>query len=32
MVAEIAFELIQGFDFKIKNFEYFQTEFELDSK
>jgi hypothetical protein len=26
------FELIQGFDFKIKRFEYFQTEFELDSK
>jgi hypothetical protein len=32
MVAEMAFELIQGFDFKIKRFEYFQTEFELDSK
>jgi hypothetical protein len=26
------FELIQGFDFKIKRFEYFQTKFELDSK
>jgi hypothetical protein len=32
MVAEMPFELIQGFDFKIKRFEYFQTEFEMDSK
>ena len=27
MVAEMPFELIQGFDFKIKRFEYFQTDF-----
>jgi hypothetical protein len=32
MVVEMPFELIQGFDFKIKRFEYFETEFELDSK
>jgi hypothetical protein len=32
MVAEMPFEMIQGFDFKIKRFEYFQNEFELDSK
>jgi hypothetical protein len=31
-LQKLIFELIQGFDFKIKRFKCFQTEFELNSK
>jgi hypothetical protein len=31
MAAEMLFELIQVFDFKIKGLKYFLTEFELNS-
>jgi hypothetical protein len=31
-IGKQIFELVQGFDFKIKRFKHFQIEFELNSK